>query len=337
MNHTSTKAVAPDLKPYTPPFQWRFLGPLFWPLWLALGALWLLAWWPQRWRVRLARGLGNIAYARHLKRREIIDLNLSWCFPKLDEEQRQALAREYYRYLIQSLFDYGVLWWGSQKRVRGHVQVRGEEHLQRLLAENKAVIIVTGHSPALDRGGMSLAMDYPIISFANEAKNPLVEWLFARRRSRFGGTVFPRGGGFRPVIKGLRQGHVLYILADEDLGPQSASFAPFFGIPRATLNTPLRLARTSGAEILTSFSWYDDSQQCYVTEISPMLEGLVDDVDELGLDRLNQRLEQAIRQHPAQYMWSLRLFKTMQDGSAPPYRMKGRPGSGPRPRPECGN
>lgn len=323
----------PDFKPYHPPFQWRFLLPRYWPLWLGLVLLWLIMWWPQRWRVALSGWLGRWIYRNNRKRREIVDVNLAWCFPEWSEQQRTALGGEYFRYLVQSLLDYGLLWWKSEQWVKQHVILRGTEHLQQLLDAGKVVMIVTGHFPAMERGGMRLAQEFPIISFANEANNPLIEWLFARRRARFGGTVFPRGGGFRPVIKGLRQGHVLYILADEDLGPQSAGFAPFFGIPRATLNTPLRLARRTGAEVLTAFSWYDDAQQCYVMEIAPLLEGLVEDDEQQGLSRLNGRLEQAIRQHPAQYMWSLRLFKTMQDGSPPPYFMKSRPGSGPRPRP----
>jgi len=48
---------------------------------------------------------------------------------------------------------------------------------------------------------------------------------------------------------------------------------------------------------------------------------------------MNLELEKLIRLAPDQYMWSLRLFQTRPDGSPPPYAMKGKPGSGPRPRP----
>jgi len=335
MNHTPAQATAPSFKPYRPPFERRFLAPRFWGLWLGFGVIWLLSLWPQGWRSGLAGWVGRQLYRRNRKRREIIDTNLAWCFPELDDKQRRELACEYYRYLIQSVLDYGVLWWGSPARVDRHVELRGLEHLQRQLDSDRPVIIVTGHSPGLERGGVGLALHrYPICSFANEARNPMLEWLTLRWRTRFGGYVFPRSGGFRPVIKALRQGYLFYIMADEDLGPESAGFAPFFGIPRATLTSPLRLARMTKAEVLTSFTWYDDAQQRYVMEIEPALDGITDDDELTGLTRLNQRLEQAIRRHPAQYMWSLRLFKTMQDGSPPPYFMKSRPGSGPRPRPQ---
>ena len=324
----------PDFKPYKPPFQWRFLSPPYWPLWLGLGGLWCIAWWPQRWRVGLSRWLGRLIWRRNAKRREIVEANLAWCFPEMDGPARRKLARDYFRYLTQSILDTGVLWWRDIERVRRHIRFQGADHLQKALQEGRAVMILGGHSPALEKGGVALSMDYPMTSFTNEAKNPLLEWVAARRRMRFGGYVFPRGGGFRQVIKALRNDYGLYILTDEDLGAESSLFVPFFGIPKATLTTPLRLAKSTNAVILTSYSWFDDEQGCYVMRLSAPLEGITEQDEESALALLNQHLEASIREHPAQYMWSLRLFKTMFDGSLPPYRMRSRPGSGPRPRPD---
>ena len=333
MSELRNRSIA-FFKTYQPKFSLVFLTPRYWPWWFGFAVLWLMSLLPQSWRAFLAKRIGWAIYRHHRKRREIVEVNLAWCFPEMDEEQRQAIGESYFRYLVQSILDTGVLWWRSNKTVVQYVELRGEEYLQSELDKGNRVIIVTGHSPGLEKGGVALSAHYPMSSFTNEAKNPLLEWMAVRKRTRFGGYVFPRSGGFRPVIKAIRQGYGLYILADEDLGPESATFIPFFGIPRATLTTPLRLARTSRAVIISSFTWYDESCSRYVMEFFPVLDGLDTVSDEEALTMLNQRLEQVIRRHPEQYMWSLRLFKTMQDGSPPPYYKKNRPGSGPRPRPE---
>ena len=320
-------------KRYQPAFEKRFLGLRFWPSWLGFAVLWLLAFLPQSWRVGLAKLAGGMIYRLHGKRREIVEVNLAWCFPEMDEPARRQLARDYFRYLVQSILDTGVLWWRDIERVRRHIRFQGAEHLQKALQGGRAVMILGGHSPALEKGGVALSMDYPMTSFTNEAKNPLLEWMAAQRRMRFGGYVFPRGGGFRQVIKALRDGYGLYILTDEDLGAESSLFVPFFGIPKATLTTPLRLAKSTNAVILTSYTWFDEEQGCYVMGLSAPLEGITEQDEASALAVLNQHLEASIREHPAQYMWSLRLFKTMFDGSPPPYYKRSRPGSGPRPRP----
>lgn len=329
---TISKPTGPSQR-YMPPFEWRFLGPRFWPVWVGFVLLWLLAMWPPAWRVSLARWLAKLAYHRSRKRREIVLTNLAWCFPELSEEERERLGLNYFRYLIQAMLDIGLFWWGSEARFRRNIILQDDTSLAASLAAGRRAIIVTCHTPGLDRGGVALSADYPFETFVKEARNPLLEWISARRRVRFDGLVFPRGGGLRPVIKGLRQGYALYILTDEDLGPESAEFAPFFGIPRATLTTPSRLARMTDADVFTAFTWYDDSNNRYVVQLFEQLEQFPTESDAADAARLNHCLELMIRQHPDQYMWSLRIFRTLPDGSPPPYTMKGRAGSGPRPRP----
>lgn len=327
------RPVAPE-NLYRPPFKPAYLGPRFWPTWLGFGLLWLLSVAPKRLRIALARWLGAVVMRRNQKRREIVQTNLAWCFPERPEAERERMAQEYFRYYVQAVLDTGLFWWGSERRFRRNIVLQDDEALAKSLAAGRRVIIVTCHTPGLDRGGVALSADYPFETFVNEARNPLIEWMSARRRVRFDGLVFPRSGGLRPVIRALRQGYALYILTDEDLGPESSVFAPFFGIPRATLTTPHRLAKMTGADLFTSLTYYDDTAGRYVVKLYPQLENFPGEDEQSDAVRINRVLEQMIREQPEQYMWSLRIFQTLPDGSPPPYTMKGKPGSGPRPRPE---
>ncbi len=321
------------LAPIRPPFEWRLLAPGLWPTWLLLGFIWGLAYlpWVRRW---LARRLGALVYSRNRKRREIVEVNLAWCFPEKSEAEREQIARDYFRYYVQVILDTGLFWWAGEKRFRRNIVLEGDEALARDLAAGEKVIIVTCHTLPLDRGGVALSADYPFQTFVNRARNPVIDWVSARRRARFDGLVFPRDGGLRPVIKALKHGHPLYILTDEDLGPEASVYAPFFGIPRATLTTPGRIARMTGAKVHTSITYYDEARRQYIVRLWSEQQEFPSGDELADATRLNGVIEEMIRTVPEQYMWSLRLFQTFPDGSPPPYTMKGKPGSGPRPRPE---
>jgi lauroyl-KDO2-lipid IV(A) myristoyltransferase len=315
------------------PFEARFLAPRFWPIWLALGLLWGLSFFPGL-RAALSRWLGRRLQQGNPKRREIVQTNLDWCLPDLDEAGRAQVEEEFYRIMVRSMLDTGIFWLRGEKAVRRHLAIEGGEALIAAIEAGRSVEVVTCHTVSVDRGGLAIVIDHPLQSFANPVRNPLLDWLVGRGRVRFGGMVTSRTVGFRPVVRALKAGYPLYIIPDEDLGPEASVFAPFFGIPRATLTTPARLARLGKAEVYPGITLLDEQSGRYVFHVFPRLENFPSGDEVADATRLNAVIEQMVRTAPAQYLWSLRIFQTLPDGAPPPYTMKGKPGSGPRPRPE---
>jgi len=314
------------------PFEKRFLAPRFWPIWLALGLLWVLSFFPGQ-RAWLSRWLGRRLQHGNAKRREIVQTNLAWSLPEFDEAERAKVEEDFYRIIVRSILDTGIFWLRGEAVVRRHLAIEGGEELIAAIEAGRSVEVVTCHTVSVDRGGLAIVIDHPLQSFANPVRNPLLDWLVGRGRVRFGGMVTSRTVGFRPVVKALKAGYPLYIIPDEDLGPEASVFAPFFGVPRATLTTPGRLARLGKAEVYPGITLLDEKSGRYVFHVFPRLENFPSGDDVVDATRLNTAIEQMVRTDPSQYLWSLRIFQTLPDGSPPPYTMKGRPGSGPRPRP----
>ncbi len=319
---------------YPPPLPRRFLAPRFWPAWLLSGLLWLLGRLPMPLRHSLGNLLGGLALGRNGKRAAITATNLEWCLPELDTAQRKALQRRFGAWLGRSFIEFGFLWWSGRRRFFRHVRFEGLEQLETMLARDEKVILFTLHTLAMDIGGTALSARVPMSTFANTMRNPLLEWLMAERRGRFGCRIHPRSGGLRPVIKDIKAGRILFFPCDEDQGLRQAEtvFAPFFGIPKATLTSPLRLARLSGARLMPCSCWFDAATRSYVVKVWPPLDLQGD--EHADCSAINRAFETAIRLAPEQYLWSQRLFVSNPDGLPPPYRMKGKPGSGPRPRPQ---
>jgi len=189
------------------------------------------------------------------------------------------------------------------------------------------VIVLAPHALALDHGGLRMSQSYDGVSFAKPMRNPVVEWINHRSRTRYSGDIFTRDQGLRPAIRQIRRGRFFYYLPDEDLGAEGAVFVDFFGVPKATLTALGRLARLTGAAVLPSFAWYDEAEDQYVLKLWPPMEGFPSGDDTADARAMNAAIESAIRETPAQYLWTMRLFRTRPDGQPHPYR---------NPRDDCG-
>jgi len=297
----------------------RLLAPRFWPTWLGLGLLRGLAWLPRRWRHALARRLGTVAYRRREKRRGIVLTNLRWCFPELSEAEREAMALRFFQRMMQSFLDIGVLWWGSDRRLDTLVAVEGGQHLQPHLEAGRPIILLAVHTVGIDFGGTEYSRRHPAATVYRPARNELVDWWICHGRRRGGGLLYRRDEGLRPVVRAVRAGHALYYLPDEDLGPEQSMFAPFFGIPAATVTALPGLARLCNAVVVPFTTVYEPERGQYVAHVFPALEDYPSGDDEADVVRMNAEIERLIRLAPDQYMWSLRLFKTRPGGEKGPY------------------
>ncbi len=309
--------TTPDPATYTPRFRAAFLGPRYWPAWLVLGVLWLIGWLPWPLRSALAWSSAWIGYWRGRKRREVARVNLALCFPELSEAQRRRLLFKHYYARARILLDYSILWWGSATRIRRLVRLKGDNHFRKHHAKGRPIILLTCHALALDFGAARLTLDFPGIGMVKRASSPLGDWLMQRGRTRFNGALTLREQGLRPLIRGVRGGAFLYYLPDEDLGERSAVFAPFFGVPAATLTTLGRLARLCNAVVIPSMTYYARGR--YHNVLFPPLENFPGQSPQSDAERMNRELEKLVRLAPAQYMWTMRLFRTRPDGAPSPY------------------
>lgn len=308
---------------HIPPFRRSFLSPRYWPTWLALAWLWLLAWLP--WPVRSGLGalFGALARVGTRKRREIARVNLRLCFPELDDAARERMLRRHFRYRLRSLLDYGLLWWGSSRRIGKLVRVSGEQHLRVPYESGRAVILLTCHSLMLDFGAAVLVRRFRGVGLVKPVRNAVVDWVMQRGRQRFLSSLYARDQGLRPVIAALQAGAFFYYLPDEDLGERNATFAPFFGVQAATLTTLSRLARITDAVVVPAYTRYVPGTGRYEQVLLPPMTNFPSGDLQVDAARMNQEIERLISLAPEQYMWTMRRFRTRPDGGPNPYDQAG--------------
>ena len=295
------------------------LAPKYWPTWLGLGVLRSLQWLPRRLVAGLGIVIGDMLYCCHRKRRRIVHTNIDICFPQDPRAQRRRLARHHYHVLVQSMLDYGLLWWGCKQRLQKLIRVRGQEHYQAAHEQGRAVIVLTGHFVALEMGAAILSMHYPQIGLVKPAKNALLNYYVTRGRTRFLGRLFLRKKGMLPVVRALQQGYGFYYLPDEDHGEKKSLFVPFFATQAATLGAPAKLANMCNAIVIPSYTRRLPKGQGYELVFRPPMDGFPSGDEYTDVCRMRRELEASIREDPAQYMWTFKLFKTQCDEQPSPY------------------
>ena len=145
----------------------------------------------------------------------------------------------------------------------------------------------------------------PIHFLVRAIRNPRVDALVNRYRSLSGSQPIEKNESARNILRVLREGGTVGILADQNTTPAEAVFADFFGIPAATTAGLARLARRTGAAVVPAHSYWDESLKKYKLRYEPALElaGTADEeADVCAHTKLfNLTLEGFIRRFPDQW------------------------------------
>ncbi len=278
--------------------------PRYWPAWMGIG-----------------RSLGWLMYLLGRDRRHITEVNLQLCFPELDPRAQRRLVRRTFVSNAIGMVETAVAWFGDPGSLRARTRLQGKEHLDRALAQGKGVLLLGGHFTTLDLGGALLSLYQDVDVTYRPHPNPVFQHFMLRGRERLYGTAFDRAE-VRGMLRSLKRNRVVWYAPDQDYGAKHSVFAPFFGIPAASITATARFAEMSGAPVVPFSHFRSEDNSRYELHIDPPLENFpgCDAVD--SATRVNEWLESAIRRHPDQYMWLHRRFKTRPPGEPRPYRSK---------------
>ncbi len=280
---------------------------------LAIGVFWLLHFLPLAVLARIGAvaGLAFMVFGR--ERREVARTNLALCFPGWDKARRKAVLRAHFRALGRSFVEAGIVWWGSEKRIRRIVRIEGEEYVRA--QGDRRVIFLVPHFAGIEMEGLRMSMDYKGMAVYSHQKNRVFDEFLVRVRSRFPGTrMAARQEGVKTLLRGFKDGLGLQLSPDLDLGPRDALFVPFFGVQAATVTALSRLARLANAVIVPVVVRQLPGGEGYLLRMYPAWENYPGASVEADTRHMNAFIEQRILEMPEQYYWVHKRFKTRPEG-----------------------
>jgi KDO2-lipid IV(A) lauroyltransferase len=292
-----------------------YMKPEYWPLWFAIGLLRLVSILPISAIHLLGAGAGRIIYRTVPSRRRAARINLKQAYPDFTDEKIDTLNKKAFKSLGISVFEMGLAWFTKSEVLSQLCQIEGKEHLDRAMAKNKGVILLTGHFTTLEMGGHLIGtyVDKYNAVFKN-AHNPLFNAIMKHYRSKMGDELIETRN-VRAIIRGLKSGHATWFGPDQDFSDQDIVFTPFLGGIASTLTATAKIAKMTGAAVVPFYPVRLDKGKGYKLIVLPALENFPSDDIEADSARVNKTIEDMVYACPEQYLWSHKRFKTQADRS----------------------
>ena len=264
-----------------------------------------------------ARGSAALGYLLGLviglietKRRRVLD-HMAYAFGR---RRARALLPKYHEHLGLLVVEFARLYAFRRESLTHWIEPDGIEHLMGIVARGKGVICITGHLGCWEVAGQCVASSgVSLHALYRPLTNRYLDRHLRRVRERSGMLVYEKRDAVRGMIRSLRAGEVVGLLVDQD-GSGLGVYVPFFGRFASTLPTAARIARRTGSAIVPVTCYRLPGRTRHNLRVGPEVEQ-ADTGDEerdvlVTTRRCNRALEQAILEHPAQWLWRHRRWRT---------------------------
>jgi len=285
----------------------RFWQPRHWPVW----CLWLwmrgCAALPLSFVLAVHRLIGKAFYRIASKLRRVVHRNLEICFPELESDEREMLARRHFEALAMSIAECAVAWFGPERDIDERFDVIGVEHLNAAIMHGRGVILYTGHFTTLEICGQPFKRLTPrFAAMFSHRSSPLLEEIQRRGRAQLAHETIS-SDSVRAMLRALRTNAAIWYAPD--LMYRGGVLIPFFRELAMTNIATSKLARLSGATVLPFAYRRLPHSARYELRFQAPLDDFPSDDPVADTRRLVELLEQFIRACPEQYQLMQKRFK----------------------------
>jgi Kdo2-lipid IVA lauroyltransferase/acyltransferase len=285
----------------------ELLLPKYWATWVGLSALRAIELLPFFAQRQVGSALGRLIRHLPLAYVRIARRNIELCLPMLSPQEQADLVDSHCQSLGMGLCETANTWWSSDRRVHEMAEIHGLEHLQAALAKGRGAIMIGGHFTTIEIATRILGTVVPLNVLYRPMKNEVLSHIMFSSFSRHGKPI--PYDDIRAMIRALKKNEAVWYAPDQSYRNKGAAMVNFFGIPAATTTATSRLARISGAPVLTYFPERLPGNAGYRVVIGAALEDFPGADVVRDAERFNRLLEAQIRRVPEQYLWVHRRFK----------------------------
>ena len=285
----------------------ELLLPKYWATWAGLWVMRTIELLPFAAQRHVGSALGGLIRRLPLAYVRIARRNIQLCMPALSPQERADLVDRHCQSLGVALCETANTWWGSDRQVHRLARVEGLENLTAALAKGRGAIMIGGHFTTIEIATRILGTVVPLNVVYRPTKNALLSHTMFSSFSRHGKPI--AHDDIRTMIRALKNNEVVWYAPDQSYRNKGAAMVKFFGIPAATTTATSRLARISGAAVLTYFPERLPGSAGYRVVIGPAFENFPGPDPICDVVRFNTLLEAQIRRVPEQYLWVHRRFK----------------------------
>lgn len=263
---------------------------------------------------------GRFIYRFAPYRKKLVLANITQVYgDKLDINQKKHLAKAYYSHLAKSVTEAFKLRFMSEETLREQVAVVGHEKMLAIVAQQKGVLVVTGHF-----GNWEFAPLGGVLSFKEfkgqfhfirrTLKFKALERLMFKNYYKAGLNVIPKKNSLEQVCVALEQNHAVIFVLDQhaSLVNRDGIAVEFFGKKAGTYRSLATLSRHTGVPVIPAAGYRLLDGKHVLEFFDPIpwqdYESMQDSLYRNTL-AYNQALERIILAHPEQWNWMHKRWK----------------------------
>jgi KDO2-lipid IV(A) lauroyltransferase len=279
----------------------------------ALVVLKTLEWAPPALAGNLARAGARLLDRALPRLRRVAYRNLSLALPELGAARHREIVDEVFRSIARVLVAFAKFPAIRRDTVKQWIRCEGLEHVDQALRQGRGVLFATAHLGNWELSAFAHALlAAPMHVVVRPLDNPLIDAVIERRRALSGNFVISKREYARAILKALAANQAVGILVDQNSAADAGVFVDFFGVKACAGTGFAKLAARSGAAVIPGFAVWEEAEERYVLRFRPPLAMSGDAARDTQL--VESELEQAIRQHPGQWLWIHRRWKTRPEG-----------------------
>lgn len=263
--------------------------------------------------LKIGAGLGWIYGSLVRYRRREARAALRRSFPEKDDRFFRATINGMYRNLGMNLIEMLRLAGGPLEEFNARIAVEGRANVDQALQRGKGVLILTAHFGNWDVLGMfTVRRGYPLTIISKDLKSKTINKLWMALREKIGVKIIPAHNAIRASLRALRQNELLGFILDQNRPREHGLFVDFFGRPACTSPGLAIIAAQAQAPVVPVFI-HRTPEGNHLMQILPIIEPPPDRAPETihqATQAYTRIIENQIRQHPDQWIWLHRRWKT---------------------------
>lgn len=253
-------------------------------------------------------------------RRQVVMANITQVYSDtLNNTQKAHLAKAFYSHLWKSIKEGFHLRFMREATLRNKVEVRGHEKMLAVVAQQKGVLVLTGHF-----GNWEFAPIGGVLNFKefqgqfHFIRRTLgiksVEKILFKRYYQAGLNVIPKKNSLDKVCSALEQNHAVIFVLDQhaSLVNKDGVAVEFFGKKAGTYRSLALLSRNTGVPVIPAAGYRLANGKHVLEFFDPIpWKDCGSTQESLYQNTLayNQALERIILEHPEQWNWIHKRWK----------------------------
>lgn len=239
--------------------------------------------------------------------------NLELAYPDKTWAQREAIVDEVFGSIARLLYAFARFPQINRENISDWIRYEGLEHYLEAKRSGRGILIATAHLGNWELSAFAHAlMTEPMYVMIRPLDNRAIDRLVEERRQLSGNQLISKREAARAVLRALHANQAVGILIDQNTSLDEGVFVDFFGIPACANTGFAKLAAHTGAPAIPGFAVWSDKERRYVLRFYPPVPMTGDPAEDT--QRLHAKLEEVIREHPGQWLWIHRRWKTRPPG-----------------------